>query len=53
MEQPTFTNAPSAADKTYFSDDDVVPLFEATLDLPHPFASVAVSRRNTSAPEEA
>ena len=53
VQQPAFTDAPSAAEKTYFSDDDIVPVFEATLDLPHPFASVAVSGRDTSAPEEA
>ena len=43
VQQRAFTDAPSAAEKTYFSDDDIVPVFEATLDLPHPFASVAVS----------
>ena len=50
--QPTFAASPNAARSGFFNDDDILPVFEANLDLPQPSAMAAASERNTSVMEE-
>ena len=52
-QQSVFADVPSAARPDFFNDDDVLPVFEANLDLPHQSTIAEGSGREASTPEEA
>jgi putative transposase len=53
LPQPAVADGPNAARSDFFTDDDILPVFEANLDLPQLSAMAAASERNTSVMEDA